>query len=187
MKIYSRGGDEGETSLFGGRRVPKGHVRIHAYGEIDELNTLLGLTLALAPEDLAERLRRESSRLFSLGAHLATPPDASDARQHLPVWPAGVTTLLEEEIDAWDQQLPELKNFVLPAGTELAARLHLARAVCRRAERGLVSLREVEGAEAVDPAFLRYLNRLSDWLFVAARWANHAAGVPDEPWRAPSE
>lgn len=183
MKIYTRGGDQGETSLFGGKRVLKDHARIHAYGEIDELNCVLGWCLVAASAGpLADTLRRESSRLFSLGAHLATPIDAADAREHLPAWPADAVSQLESEIDAWDESLEPLKNFVLPGGSELAARLHIARSICRRSERWMVALRDAEGSEAVDTDLLRYVNRLSDWLFTAARFANQHSGIEEDPW-----
>lgn len=182
MKIYTRGGDEGETSLFGGQRVLKDNARIHAYGEVDELNSVLGWCAAAAEGEMASSLVRESSRLFSLGSHLATPPEANDAKKHLPAWPQNATAELESEIDAWDENLAPLQNFILPGGSELASRLHLARAVCRRAERGLVALRDAEGPEACDPQLLGYLNRMSDWLFTAAREANRAAGVIESAW-----
>jgi len=182
MKIYTRGGDDGETALFGGRRVAKHHVRIHAYGEIDELNSIFGWCIAVAEDRLSTALERECSRLFTLGSHLATPPDDQAAQGHLPDWPKDAATQLEAEIDAWDANLAPLKNFVLPGGSELAARLHLARTVCRRAERGMVALLEVEGATAYDPRLRSYINRLSDWLFTMAREANRMAKVEDQPW-----
>lgn len=183
MKIYTRGGDQGETSLFGGKRVLKDHARIHAYGEIDELNSVLGWCLVAADEsELAACLRRESSRLFALGAHLATPPDAEESRKHLPTWPTDAVSTLESEIDGWEESLEPLKNFVLPGGSELAARLHMARSLCRRAERWMVALRDAEGSKAVDSDLLRYINRMSDWLFTAARLANQQAGVSEDPW-----
>lgn len=183
MKIYTRGGDQGETSLFGGKRVLKDHARIHAYGEIDELNCVLGWCLVAADKsDLAECLRRESSRLFTLGAHLATPPDAEESRKHLPTWPSDAVSALESEIDGWEESLEPLKNFVLPGGSELAARLHMARSLCRRAERWMVALRDAEGSKAVDAELLQYINRLSDWLFTAARFANQQAGIVEDPW-----
>jgi cob(I)alamin adenosyltransferase len=185
MKIYTRGGDEGETSLFGGQRVLKDQARIHAYGEVDELNSVLGWCVTVAEGPMAASLTRESSRLFSLGSHLATPPEAKDARKHLPEWSASASTELEAEIDRWDEGLARLQNFILPGGCELASRLHLARSVCRRAERWLVSLRDAEGPEACDPRLLGYLNRLSDWLFTAAREANRAAGRTEQPWIPP--
>jgi cob(I)alamin adenosyltransferase len=189
MRIYTRTGDGGETGTFGGGRVPKAHPRIAAYGETDELNSTLGWCAAAAADaggivaDLGARLAREQSRLFVLGAWLATPPDAeAGTRRHLPDWPDGAPAELEREMDAWEAALPPLKSFILPGGVELAARLHVARTVCRRAERA-VALLAADAAQAVDPRGLIYLNRLSDWLFMAARAANAAAGRADVPWR----
>ncbi|MBC8406866.1 MAG: cob(I)yrinic acid a,c-diamide adenosyltransferase [Planctomycetes bacterium] len=180
MKIYTRGGDKGQTSLFGGDRVPKHALRITAYGEVDELNALLGWSACAADASAAEILKRESSRLFSLGAHLATPSDSA-SRAHLPTWDADCCAVLEREIDEWTSLLPELKSFILPMGVELSCRLQLARTVCRRAERNTVAL-AVNEEQAVDGAFLTYLNRLSDWLFCLARLANHQADCPEVPW-----
>ncbi|MCH2101731.1 MAG: cob(I)yrinic acid a,c-diamide adenosyltransferase [Planctomycetes bacterium] len=183
MKIYTRGGDQGETSLFGGGRVLKDHARIHAYGEIDELNCVFGWCIVASDQvAMTSCLRRESSRLFTLGAHLATPPDAGESRKRLPVWPSEAVATLEGEIDEWGEVLEPLKNFVLPGGAELAARLHIARSICRRAERWIVALRDAEGSDAIDSDLLRYINRLSDWLFTAARMANLQAEVVEEPW-----
>lgn len=190
MRIYTRTGDTGETGLFGGGRVPKFHARIAAYGDVDELNSLLGWA-AVPPfsqgdvllQGFSDRLAREQSLLFIAGSWLATPPDASKtARRHLPVWPEGAPAVLEQEIDAWDAQLEPLKTFIIPGGTELAARLHVARTVCRRAERAVVAL-AADPAQEVDPRLLVYLNRLSDWLFTAARAANAAGGRADVPWQ----
>lgn len=184
MRIYTRTGDTGETGLFGGGRVPKFHARISAYGEVDELNSVLGwCSAASAPlPGLADQLAREQSLLFTAGSWLATPPAAGKgARRRLPAWPERAPVILEEEMDAWDEKLPPLATFILPGGTELAARLHLARTVCRRAERAVVAL-AADAAEEVDPRLLVYLNRLSDWLFTAARAANAAAGRADVPW-----
>jgi cob(I)alamin adenosyltransferase len=188
MRIYTRTGDGGETGLFGGGRVSKTHDRIAAYGEADELNAALGWC-AVAAEGapgivagLKAALEREQGLLLTAGAWLATPPEAREARRHLPEWPAGADAALEREIDAWDAALPPLKSFILPGGSELAARLHIARAVCRRAERAVCALAAGE-AHGVDPRILAWLNRLSDWLFTAARAANAAAGRADAPWR----
>jgi cob(I)alamin adenosyltransferase len=183
MKIYTRGGDQGETSLFGGMRVAKDQGRIHAYGEVDELNSVIGWCSVEANGKIADLLKRESARLFSLGSHLATPPEATKAASHLPTWNAKATADLEAEIDAWDQALPELKTFILPGGCELSARVHLARAICRRVERSVVNLAQQAGQ--VDPALLAYLNRLSDWLFTLARYANLQASVSETPWTPP--
>jgi cob(I)alamin adenosyltransferase len=180
MKIYTRGGDQGQTSLFGGKRVVKCEARIQAYGEADELNAILGWCAVVATEDSAQKLQRESARLFTLGSYLATPPEADQAATHLPKWDATATATLELEIDAWDQRLPELKTFILPGGSEFAARIHFARTVCRRVERAVVEL--AKDPEQVAPELLVYLNRLSDWLFTFARVANHDAGVPETPW-----
>lgn len=189
VRIYTRTGDEGETGLFGGGRVLKAHPRIAAYGETDELNSVLGWCAVAAAEapgiaaTLAARLTREQARLFTLGAWLATPPDADPgARRHLPAWAGGAVAELEAEIDAWDAALSPLKSFILPGGTELAARLHVARAACRRAERAVAAL-SADAAQQVPRWALVYLNRLSDWLFTAARAANAAAGRADAPWR----
>lgn len=180
MAVYTRTGDSGETGLPGGSRVRKCDRRVCACGEVDELNAVLGWCAAAAPANLQEPLRREMERLFALGAHLAAPPDAPQpACVPLPAWDGGAAAVLEREMDDLDADLPPLRQFILPGGTELAARLHVARAVCRRAERALVAL---AAEEPVDPAFLAYLNRLSDWLFVLARGANRAGGGAEIPW-----
>jgi len=179
MKIYTRTGDEGETSLFAGGRASKGDLRLHAYGTVDELNTILGLAAAAGVGgSVTAPLARVQAELFTVGADLATPLSAQ------PKWlvrvSAEMTKRLEAEIDTWQAGLPELRNFILPGGTLGGAFLHQARTVCRRAERWLVMLRE---QEPVNAEALRYLNRLSDWLFVAARVANHEAGKPEIPWQ----
>ena len=182
MRIYTRHGDSGDTDLFGGERRPKHAQRIAAYGEVDELNAVLGWCAACETVDasLHDRLHREQSHLFVLGSWLATAPEAGEsARRHLPAWPSDAIAVLEGEIDGWAAEAPELKSFILPGGSEAAARLHVARTVCRRAERAVA---ELANAEHVEPVQLAYVNRLSDWLFQAARAANHAAGVDDVPW-----
>ncbi|HBF22838.1 MAG TPA: cob(I)yrinic acid a,c-diamide adenosyltransferase [Planctomycetes bacterium] len=180
MKIYTRAGDGGETALFGGGKVSKHHLRVVAYGAVDELNAVLGWCLASCECGLDGVLTRESNRLFVLGGHLATPADASEGtRSHLPGWEAKAPEVLEAEIDSWSEDLSPLENFILPGGCESSARLHVARTVCRRAERELSALAETE---EVPSDFLVYLNRLSDWLFVAAREANRRAEVIDVPW-----
>jgi len=181
MKIYTRTGDAGETSLFAGGRVSKGHARVHAYGTVDELNAILGLSLAAGPGDeLAEAIRRVQSELFVVGADLATPLDAES--RWITRASAEMTAALEQEIDGWEAVLPALKNFILPGGTLAAAFLHQARTVCRRAERWLAALQETD---PINPEALRYLNRLSDWLFVAAREANRQSNQPETIWTAP--
>lgn len=185
MKIYTRTGDSGETALFGGGRVPKNHLRVEAYGEVDELNAALGFALvtieAAGGSSLVERLRTVQEDLFSIGAHLATPDaENSSAGKHLPALPSQRVAEMERWIDEMDSRLPPLKNFILPGGTEAAARLHLARAVCRRAERRTLGL-TLESP--VDSGIIMYLNRLSDLLFTLARDANREAGMEDVPWR----
>lgn len=181
MKIYTRTGDEGQTSLFAGDRVSKGHLRLHAYGTIDELNAILGLAAAAGVGGaVAAPLARVQAELFTIGADLATPLDAQ------PKWLVrasdDMTAHLETEIDAWQAALPELRSFILPGGALGGAFLHQARTVCRRAERWMVMLQE---QEPINPEALRYVNRLSDWLFVAARVANQDAGEPETPWQSP--
>ena len=185
MKIYTRTGDAGQTGLFGGQRVPKDHTRVEAYGEVDELNAVLGLAMGqLATEDLPEvarRLRVLQGDLFALGANLATPApeDGGRPNDYIPALPTSRIGEMEEWIDAAEAELSPLTSFILPAGTTGAATLHLARTVCRRAERRLISLAR---SATIDPESLRFLNRLSDLLFVWARLANQRAGVPDIPW-----
>ena len=184
MKIYTRTGDAGETGLFAGGRVPKDHVRVEAYGEVDELNSVLGwaiVELARGDAQMATRLRRLQDDLFAIGAHLATPTavDGGSGSGHLPPLPTGRIDEMERWMDAADETLPQLREFILPGGTEGAARLHITRAVCRRAERRVVTLSAVE---PVDPTVIRYLNRLSDLLFTFARVANARAGEGDVKW-----
>ena len=181
LRIYTRTGDSGQTGLFGGGRVSKHDPRVAAYGDIDELNSVLGLARAAAPEGFHESLFESIQRdLFSIGGHLATPdPDkVRKALEKAELSPARVVEF-EESIDAADATLAPLRAFVLPAGSEKAARLHVARAVCRRAERSVVAL---AATTEVPELFLVYLNRLSDLLFTLARLANHQAGVGDVTW-----
>ncbi|MGE0351622.1 MAG: cob(I)yrinic acid a,c-diamide adenosyltransferase [Gemmatimonadales bacterium] len=181
MKIYTRTGDSGETGLFGGGRVPKDHPRVAAYGDVDELNSAIGVVRATAPEDTFDPLLQSIQRdLFSIGGHLATP-DPEKVRKALEkaeLSPARIEEF-ERAIDEMDRELPPLRAFVLPAGTPRATALHLARTVCRRAERSVVRL----AREAPVPElFLVYLNRLSDLLFALARLANHRDGSGDVTW-----
>lgn len=182
MRIYTRGGDDGETSLFGGGRVPKAHARVEALGDVDELNATLGLALSgISDSEVRERLESIQHDLFAVGAELATPPAAPGrARPETPGLREGRTEELERWIDEMEAELPPLTVFVLPGGVPAAASLHLARTVCRRAERSVVRL---ASADSVDGAVLPYLNRLSDLLFVLARAANHRAGAGDVEWR----
>jgi cob(I)alamin adenosyltransferase len=175
-RIYTRAGDAGETSLGDGSRVPKTDPRIEAYGAVDELNSLLGLVLAgELPAEFRPWLERVQNDLFDLGADLSVPLE--DERERLRVTTEQVERL-EELCDLVNEQLEPLKSFILPGGTESAARLHVARSVCRRAERLAVDL---AGKGSVNPAALAYLNRLSDLLFILARAAN--AGAHEPLWR----
>ncbi len=178
MKIYTKTGDWGETGLFGGGRVPKYHHRVEAYGVVDETNAVLGLAAAYCPDDdLRHKIERVQAELFEVGADLATPLDAKTA-YIVRVNPANIERL-EKEIDAWEETLPPLQNFILPGGSLTGATLHVARTVCRRAERSVAILAE---REPIPPDAQRYLNRLSDWLFVLARVSNHRLAQPETPW-----
>ena len=181
MKIYTRRGDEGDTGLLGGGRVAKDHPRLHAYGTVDELSSCLGLACSrTGVPATAARLVRIQRDLFAIGASLAVAPAAGGRkRPPVPEVPVERVGEMEEWMDEADADLPPLCNFILPGGAPAAATLHLARSVCRRAERVTVSLAAVE---AVDEGILPYLNRLSDLLFVLARLENQAAGVADETW-----
>ena len=177
MKIYTKTGDDGSTGLYGGSRVSKADLRVEAYGTVDETNAAIGLARAadLSPgTDVF--LARVQSSLFDLGAALAIP--AGEESKSPPPSDQDVEAL-ERAIDAAEAGLTPLRNFVLPGGSEAAARLHVARTVCRRAERLVVLL---AASEVVDPVIVRYLNRLSDMLFVQARAANAARGLADTPW-----
>jgi cob(I)alamin adenosyltransferase len=181
MKIYTKTGDRGETGLFGGGRVPKDHPRTSAYGDVDELNSAIGIARAAMPAELFDPLLDSIQRdLFAIGGHLATPDPAKVAKalEKADLSPDRVA-LFERTIDEADHELPPLRAFVLPGGTPKAAALHLARTVCRRAERSVVALSH--GSE-VPALFLTYLNRLSDLLFTLARLANHRTGSGDATW-----
>ena len=177
-RIYTRGGDKGETSLGDGSRVPKLDCRIGAFGTVDELNSALGVALAEPglPERLREPLARIQNDLFDVGADLSVPFGIGDrlrVEQRQIEW-------LEQRCDELNADLPELKSFVLPGGTAAAARLHVARTTCRRAERDALTANEEHGINAL---VLGYLNRLSDFLFIAARWANADAGQSEPLWK----
>jgi len=182
VKIYTRSGDEGDTGFFGGGRVPKSHVRVEAYGTVDELNAVLGVAVAaVEDEEIRSKLGLVQQDLFALGSSLATPgaEDAS-ARAATPPLPRTRIQEMEGWIDLSSGETPPLTNFILPGGGEGAAALHMARTMCRRAERATVRL---AGEEATDPDVVRYLNRLSDLLFALARLENHRAGIPDVLWQ----
>ncbi|MFQ3567945.1 MAG: cob(I)yrinic acid a,c-diamide adenosyltransferase [Aggregatilineales bacterium] len=178
MKIYTRTGDDGTTSLFSGGRVPKHHYRVESYGTLDELNSMLGAARANQPSTETDAyLAQIQEQLFHLGADLATPLDAPSS--YVVRMTEGPVAWLEESIDQLTADLPPLKTFILPGGSPAAAQIHLARTICRRAERVVVALAEVE---PIGDYVLPYLNRLSDFLFTLARWENQRAGVPEEKW-----
>lgn len=180
MKIYTKTGDKGETGLFGAGRVSKANARVAAYGDVDELNAVLGLAIAegLDP-NIAEHLKQIQHDLFVLGSHLATPPVEGRTPPSIPSIPEERIVQMESWIDEAEAEMGALTAFILPGGTAGAARLHVARTVCRRVERAVVGL---AASEFVDPDVTRYLNRLSDLLFDFARLENHRAGRPDEVW-----
>jgi len=179
VKIYTKSGDRGETGLFGGGRVRKWDARVEAYGEVDEACAALGVArAALTDPELQAELARVQDELFCVGAELASPHGVK-ARVAVPVIEPRWAERLEQAMDRLDRELPPLHQFVLPGGTPGAAALHLARAICRRAERRVVAL--ADQAE-LDPAVLVYLNRLSDYLFMAARVANLRAGQAEHHW-----
>lgn len=178
MKIYTKTGDKGKTGLFGGQRVSKDSLRVSAYGGVDELNALIGVARSHGvDEQLDACLHRIQNELFILGSDLATPGESD----YIPRMKDDYTTQLEQEIDQFEQEIPPLRQFILPGGAQGASYLHLARTVCRRAERHVVSLRDTPD-EPLNEAVLPYLNRLSDWLFTVARLANARAGFADVPW-----
>ena len=181
-RLYTRSGDAGDTGLFGGGRVPKDHPRVEAYGAIDELNSTLGVAVAfLRQRRITVALQGIQNELFNIGSELAseTGGKAADAGR-LFVEPEAKIASLEALIDEYDSKLPPLRTFIIPSGSQAGALLHLCRTVCRRAERAAVRLSR---AEPVNPAVLTYLNRLSDLLFVLARYVNKADRKPETPWR----
>ena len=206
MKIYTKTGDSGTTSLFGGRRVEKNSAMIKAYGEVDELNSLLGVIIVdlqnyssspstplrvnwsrevssrrnSPPGRIVKKLLRIQNELFVLGADLATP---FDVKTKVPRITKAYISRLEREIDNWEKELPKLNNFILPGGGKIGAKLHLARTIARRAERSIV---ELESQEKINQSVLVYINRLSDWLFVLARYVNKLEDVNENIWRGRS-
>jgi cob(I)alamin adenosyltransferase len=178
MKIYTKTGDDGTTGLFGGQRISKADPQIECYGSIDELNAVIGWAAVATPAELSAELRAVQSELFVIGSCLACP-DPLKPPSHLPALEESSIARLESQMDAAQAQLPQLRNFILPGGSEGAARLHLARTICRRAERAVIAFSQTK---LIPPMVVIYLNRLSDWLFVQARWTNQSAGVQDTPW-----
>lgn len=181
MKIYTKTGDKGETSLFGGKRVLKDDPRLNAYGTVDELNSILGLTaIEVQTGELKSIIKSIQNDLFTLGSDLATPMEKENKNFVIPRIDEKFSLRLESLIDKFDSQLPGLKNFILPGGSGGAGYLHLARTVCRRAEREVVTLSKVID---IGPHIIVYLNRLSDLLFILARFENYSSNHPDVEWK----
>lgn len=180
MKIYTRTGDQGQTSLLGGTRVPKDSLRIEAYGTIDELNSHLGLLRDHVQGRRDALLVPIQEKLFSLGSRLASGSEAQAEKFKVPQVAEEEIAAMEDAMDAMDKELPEMRNFILPGGHLGASQAHVCRTVCRRAERLVVHLAATEEVPAIT---VRYLNRLSDLLFVLARHIAHVDGVADTPWR----
>lgn len=182
FKIYTKTGDKGSTSLIGGVRVLKSHIRIESYGTVDELNSYLGMVNDVAGnEKISEWLREIQDRLFTIGSVLATTPD-KEVKMKLPDVHDADVQWLEQRIDEMNDVLPEMRSFIIPGGNLAASTAHVARCVCRRAERICVGMQEQ--GEVVPDLIVQYLNRLSDFLFVLARYIAHINGVEDLPWRA---
>ncbi|WP_421829917.1 cob(I)yrinic acid a,c-diamide adenosyltransferase [Larkinella sp.] len=180
MKIYTKTGDQGQTSLIGGRRVSKAHHRIDAYGTVDELNSVVGLVRDQpVNENRKELLKEIQDRLFTIGSELATDPEKT-LKKPLPVILDSDVTLLEKAMDEMDAELPELRAFVLPGGHQSVSFCHLARTVCRRAERLVIALND---EKPVDPLVIQYLNRLSDYLFVLSRKMTQELGAEEVVWK----
>lgn len=187
MKIYTRTGDDGTTGLFGGQRVGKDSPRVEAYGAVDETNALIGVVCSLLDENdpLQESLIQVQNDLFVVGADLATPViEGKKATYYVPRVEEGYSTRLEQWIDEAENELEPMRTFILPSGTPAATQLHLARTVCRRAERRVVTLNRLQD---ISPHIRIYLNRLSDLLFVWARLVNARASVTETPWVAPNK
>lgn len=182
MKIYTKTGDAGKTSLLGGTKVSKGDLRIEAYGSVDELNAYVGLLWDHVNEDDVKRILKEiQDRLFTIGSELAVDPNKK-MDMPLPDLHESDIELLEKEMDRMDATLPVMKHFILPGGAPVISYAHLARTVCRRAERNCIRLHDEEGH--VSPLIIKYLNRLSDYFFMVARYIGHVNGIPEIAWRA---
>ncbi len=179
MKIYTKKGDTGTTQLIGGTRVPKNHIRIEAYGTVDELNSYIGFTSdSISDVKVKDILKEIQDRLFTIGSSLASDPEKS--KMKIPDLKEEDVTLLENEMDKMNEHLPEMKFFVLPGGIAANSICHIARCVCRRGERLAVALSE---NEPVEPLVIKYLNRLSDYLFVLSRKISHDADAEEIPWK----
>lgn len=181
FKIYTKTGDKGTTSLIGGTKVPKSHLRIEAYGTVDELNSYIGLCRDLLTDDNSRSILQEvQDRLFTIGSSLACDP-IKEPKMRIPDLKEKDVELLEKEMDKINEGIPEMKSFILPGGHTTVSHLHIARCVCRRAERCCVRL-ELESLE-VEQIILKYLNRLSDYLFVLSRHISHQLNAREIPWK----
>lgn len=181
MKIYTKGGDKGETGLFGGERVPKDSIRIEAYGTIDELNSFIGLTIIeIKDQEVKELLNRIQNNLFTLGSDLAAPDNEKNKKHNIPRIKESHFGEIEKEIDKFDSRMEELRNFILPGGCKSSALLHICRIICRRAERRVVTL---SNGVNLNPEIIIFLNRLSDLFFVLARYENKISGIEDIKWQ----
>lgn len=181
-KIYTKTGDGGATRLLGGTSVLKSDIRIEAYGSLDELNSYIGLCRDLLKHEVPtcdEQLYQVQHTLFVAGSLLACDPD-TEIKMHLPVLDTELVAALEQQIDSMEAELPALKQFILPGGHPIVSHLHIARCICRRAERNCVRLQQVA---KVEPLLIQYLNRLSDYLFVLARYAGYVLKVDEVPWK----
>ncbi len=182
IKIYTKTGDQGKTSLIGGTKVPKSNIRIESYGTVDELNSFIGLLSDHVPEDLVRKnLKEIQDRLFTIGSSLACDPE-KEPLMRLPDLQEADVAMLENEMDKMNGVLPLMKNFILPGGHVAVSTAHITRCVCRRAERLCVQL--METGSFVDPLVIKYLNRLSDYLFVLARYIGHIFQVEEVAWKA---
>lgn len=182
FKIYTKTGDKGQTSLIGGTRVPKSHIRIESYGTVDELNSYLGLVSDMAQNNtITEWIREIQDRLFTLGAELATTP-TKEVKMKLPDLHKEDISWLETQMDLMNESLPEMRSFILPGGLPASSACHIARCVCRRAERLCVQMQEAN--EPVSELILQYLNRLSDFLFVLSRYLSYINNREEVAWRA---
>lgn len=182
LKIYTKTGDKGKTSLIGGTKVAKSNIRIEAYGTIDELNSFIGLTAdQLSQQPLKNNLKEIQDRLFTIGSSLACDPDKAPLLK-IPDLKESDIEFLEKNIDMMNNELKPMKSFILPGGHIAISTAHITRCVCRRAERICVNMQEHD--LFVDPLVIKYLNRLSDYLFILARYAGHLLGIEDIPWKA---
>jgi len=182
LKIYTKTGDKGTTSLIGGTKVPKSHLRIEAYGTVDELNSFIGLVSDQQTDAQSKKVLNEiQDRLFTIGSSLACDPE-KEPKLKIPDLKESDVQFLEKEIDKMNESLPEMKSFILPVGHVAVSTTHIARTVCRRAERNCVNMQQQK--MEIEPLIIIYLNRLSDYLFILARYTGHLLNVKEIPWKA---